>query len=105
MASSARSVRPIDMPARHAESVYLAAQGDSPQRGMEEVATSWTRSANKHGVNPDSSETPRILSSHELKELREPLDQLIQSAQEEIDRLYKAVREAGYTLLFCDTAG
>jgi transcriptional regulator of acetoin/glycerol metabolism/AraC-like DNA-binding protein len=95
----------IEMPLRHAEDVYLVAQGDTPAGGIEEVSTSWQRSANKHGVDPDSSEAPRILTSHELKELQEPLDQLIFSAQEEIDRLYKLVREAGYTLLFCDTAG
>jgi transcriptional regulator of acetoin/glycerol metabolism/AraC-like DNA-binding protein len=95
----------IDMPARHAEGVYLVAQGDTLVWGTDVVSTSWKRSANKHGVNPDSSEAPRILMSHELREIREPLDQLILSAQEEIDRLYKVVREAGYTLLFCDTAG
>src|SRR4029077_7230062 len=39
------------------------------------------------------------------REIREPLNQLILSAQEEIDKLYKVVREAGYTLLFCNTAG
>ena len=101
------------MPLRHAEHVFLVAQGDpplvaqgDPSAGVvEEVSTSWRRSANEHGVNPDSSEAPRILTSHELRQLREPLDQLIFSAQEEIDRLYKLVREAGYTLLFCDTAG
>src|SRR5271167_5124229 len=93
------------MPLRHAEHVFLVAQGDIPAGGIEEVSTSWQRSANKHGVDPDSREAPRILTSHELKPLREPLDQLIFCAQEEIDRLYKLVREAGYTLLFCDTAG
>src|SRR5262245_46833346 len=105
MTSSARSVPAIDMPARHAEGVYLVAQEDTFLRGTDEVITSWKRSADKHGVDPDSSEAPRILSAHELKEIREPLDQLVLSAQEEIDRLYKVVREAGYTLLFCDTAG
>jgi transcriptional regulator of acetoin/glycerol metabolism len=105
MASSARSVRSIEMPARHAEGVYSVGRGDMPQPGIEEVSSSWQRSANKHGVDPDSSEAPRILTSHELKELREPLHELILSAQEEIDRLYKVVRDAGYTLLFCDTAG
>jgi transcriptional regulator of acetoin/glycerol metabolism/AraC-like DNA-binding protein len=93
------------MPVRHAEHVLLVAQGDTSASGIEKVSTSWERSANKHGVNPDSSEAPRILTSHEIKQLREPLDQLVFSAQEEIDRLYKVVREAGYTLLFCDTAG
>src|SRR5215470_10950812 len=105
MATPAHAVRSIDTPARHAEGVYLAAQRNTSVGGADEVSTSWKRSAKNHGVNPDSSEAPRILMSHELKELREPLDQLILSAQEEIDRLYKVVREAGYTLLFCNTAG
>src|SRR6202048_2658157 len=93
------------MPVPHAEHVSLVAQGDTPTGGVEEGSTSWRRSANEHGVTPDSREAPRILTSHEIKQLQEPLDQLIFSAQEEIDRLYKVVREAGYTLLFCDTAG
>jgi transcriptional regulator of acetoin/glycerol metabolism len=93
------------MPVPHAEHVSLVAQGDTPTGVVDEVSTSWRRSANEHGVNPDSREAPRILTSHEIKQLQEPLDQLIFSAQEEIDRLYKVVREAGYTLLFCDTAG
>ena len=105
MGSSPRSASSINMTARHAEHVYVVAQGATPGRGVAEVSTSWQRSANKYRVNPDSSEAPRILTSHELKELREPLDKLIFSAQEEIDRLYKVVREAGYTILFCDTAG
>ena len=82
------------MPVRHAEHVLSVAQGDTPSGRIEEVSTSWRRSANEHGVNPDSGEAPRILMSGELKPLREPLDQLIFSAQEEIDRLYKVVREA-----------
>src|SRR6516164_5630098 len=93
------------MSVSHAEHVLLVAQGDTSASGVEEVSTSWQRSANQHGVDPDSMEAPRILTSHEIRPLREPLDRLILSAQEEIDRLYKVVREAGYTLLFCDTAG
>ena len=93
------------MSVSHAEHVLLVAQGDTSASGVEEVSTSWQRSANQHGVDPDSMEAPRILTSHEIKQLQEPLDALILSAQEEIDRLYKLVREAGYTLLFCDTAG
>jgi transcriptional regulator of acetoin/glycerol metabolism/AraC-like DNA-binding protein len=93
------------MSAQHSEQVYLVAQGDAPEPQMEEVSPSWRRSANTHGLNPDGSEAPRILTSREVKQLREPLDKLIFGAQEEIDRLYKVVREAGYTLLFCDTTG
>jgi transcriptional regulator of acetoin/glycerol metabolism len=105
MRSLARRATLIDVPARHAEQVYRVAQGHALEFGVSEVATSWQRSANKHGIDPDSTEAPRILTSGELKELREPLGSLVHSAQEEIDRLYKVVRDAGYTLLLCDTAG
>src|SRR5246127_3472958 len=105
MANSAPSVLSINTPGRHAEGVYLVAQEGTRLQGTDEVFTSWQRSATDYGVDPDSSVAPRILMSDEIKQLREPLDQLILSAQEEIDRLYKVVREAGYTLLFCDTAG
>ena len=105
MGSAAHRASAIDMPAQHAEHIYQVAQGDTPAVGVEEVATSWQRCANEYGVNPLQNEAPRILTSQELQDLREPLDQLIVSAQEEIDRLYKVVRAAGYTLLLCDTAG
>src|SRR5216684_1234561 len=34
-----------------------------------------------------------------------PLGKLISSAQEELDELYKVVREAGYAVLLCDSSG
>src|SRR5712672_3898543 len=105
MGSAAHRASAITMPVQHAEHIYQVAQGDTPAAGIEEVATSWQRCANEYGVNPLQNDAPRILTSQELQDLREPLDQLIVSAQEEIDRLYKVVRAAGYTLLFCDTAG
>jgi transcriptional regulator of acetoin/glycerol metabolism len=105
MASLARRASLVDMRSHHAEQVYLVAEGDAAELGVDRIASSWQRSANRHGVDPDSTEAPRILTSGELKGLREPLERLILSAQEEIDRLYKVVREAGYTLLLCDTAG
>jgi AraC-like DNA-binding protein len=70
-----------------------------------DVSSSWQRSANEYGVDPGDSTAPRILTPGELKPLREQLDELIFSAQEEIDQLYKVVREAGYTILFCDSSG
>src|SRR5215472_4055772 len=96
---------PIEKPVRHAQHVYWVTQAEVPAGRIEEVSSSWQRSANEFGVDPGSNEAPRVLTSYELRPLREPLDRLIFSAQEEIDRLYKVVREAGYTLLFCDTTG
>ncbi len=105
MASSIRPASSSDTPAQHAEDVYSVAQGNTPPIGIEPVSASWRRSASEHGVDPLNSEAPRILLPHELKDFREPLDELIFIAQEEIDRLYRVVREAGYTVLLCDTSG
>ena len=91
--------------AQHSEQVYLVAQGQAAEPDIDEVSTSWQRSAAQYHVDPDSREAPRILTSPEVNQRREPLDQLVFSAQEELDRLYKVVREAGYTILFCDNAG
>jgi transcriptional regulator of acetoin/glycerol metabolism/AraC-like DNA-binding protein len=100
-----RSASSLDTVAGHTEGVYSVAEGATPPPGIEEVSSSWRRSANKYGVDPVDSEAPRILTPGELKDFRERLDQLIFSAQEEIDQLYKVVREAGYTVLFCDSSG
>jgi len=89
----------------HAEQVYLVAEGAASPPEIEEISSSWQRSATKHGVDPVDNKAPRILTYGELKHSREPLDRLIFSAQEDIDQLYKLVREAGYVVLFCDSSG
>ena len=95
MALLERSASPPDAAAGHAEYVYSVAEGATSAPGIEEVASSWQRSANKYRVDPVDTHAPRILTSGELKDFRGPLDKLIFSAQEEIDQLYKVVREAG----------
>jgi transcriptional regulator of acetoin/glycerol metabolism/AraC-like DNA-binding protein len=105
MVRLARPASLIRAPAQHAERVYSVAQGEAPVPAIEELASSWQRSTKRHGVDPVDSRAPRILTSGELKDFREPLGNLISTAQEELDRLYKVVREAGYTILFCDAAG
>jgi AraC-like DNA-binding protein len=105
MERSERSVSLTRAFAQHAELAYSVAEGAAAAPGIEELSSSWRRSASKYGVDPADDKAPRILTSGELKGLSEPVGKLVYSAQEEIDRLYKVVREAGYTLLFCDTSG
>src|SRR4029077_16378849 len=105
MAISGQSSASLGTLAAHAQHVGSVAEGAAPLPGLEEVSSSWQRSATKYGVDPVDSKAPRILTSGELKNCREPLDRLIFSAQEEIDQLYKVVREAGYVVLFCDSSG
>ena len=100
-----RSANSLGHVGGHAEQVYLVAEGAPSPPEIEEVSSSWQRSATKHGVDPVDNKAPRILTSGELKHSREPLDRLIFSAQEDIDQLYKVVREAGYVVLFCDSSG
>src|SRR5262245_54318592 len=104
-AISKRSAGSFDTVAGHARHVHSIAEGAMPPPGIEEVSSSWQRSANKYGVDPVDSTAPRVLTPGELKDFRGPLEQFICSAQEEIDQLYKVVREAGYTVLLCDSAG
>jgi AraC-like DNA-binding protein len=101
----ARSTRPLDTPAGHVEQVYSVVEGARPALAVGEVASSWQRSASQYRVDPADGRAPRILTPRELKESREPLDKLILSAQDEIDQLYKVVREAGYVVLLCDRSG
>ena len=91
--------------AHHVDRVYSVADGRAPAPEAEEFSNSWQRSAKRHSVDPADSRAPRVLTAGELKHFREPLGNLTFSAQEEIDRLYKVVRKAGYAVLFCDTAG
>jgi transcriptional regulator of acetoin/glycerol metabolism len=106
MAISQRSASSLHTVAGHAEYAYSVAEGATPPPPIAVVSSSWQRSANKHAVDPvDTIRAPRILTPGELKDHREPLDELIFSAQEEIDQLYKVVREARYAVLFCDSSG
>jgi AraC-like DNA-binding protein len=100
-----RSATPLDTVAGHVEQVYAVAEGARPPPAITAVSSSWQRSANNHGVDPVDGRAPRILTPRELKDSRGPLDRLIFSAQDEIDQLYKVVREAGYVVLFCDSSG
>jgi len=94
-----------DTIAGHAEQVVSVVEGTRPPPEIEAVSSSWQRSVKIYGVDPIDSQAPRILTSSELKDFREPLDQLIFSAQEEMDQLYEVVREAGYVVLLCDGSG
>ena len=105
MKESEHSTGSLHMAAGHAHHVYSVAEGATPPPGIEKISSSWQRSANKHGVDPGDNKAPRILTRGELKNFRGPLEELIFTAQEELDQLYGVVREAGYTVLLCDRSG
>ena len=105
-ANAKRSASSLHAVAGHVEHVYSVAEGATPPAGIERVSSSWQRSANKYALDPvDTTRAPHILTLGELKHHREPVDELIFSAQEELDQLYSVVREAGYAVFFCNSSG
>jgi AraC-like DNA-binding protein len=89
----------------HIDQIESVVAGVSVVSGAEEVASSWRRSTVEHHIDPNSGSAPHILTESELRVAREPVANVVASAQEEIDRLYAIVREAGYVVLLCNADG
>ena len=82
-----------------------AAALDRASFGAVQVASSWRRSLELHGIDPASREPPRILTATELKDHRAPLEMLAALAQEEIARLYSVVGRLAYALALAAPTG
>ena len=67
MGVSRQSSASLDTFSGHAEHVFSVAEGVAPLPDVEEVSSSWQRSATKYGVDPVDNTAPRILASGELK--------------------------------------
>lgn len=89
---------------QHIDRIFASVEGgDAAQRSV--LSMSWVRCANTHGVDPASRDPPQILTVEELRSFREPIEQLIDNAQDELDELYKVVRHANYVVLLCNRQG
>src|SRR5260370_39529854 len=66
---------------------------------------SWRRSLASYGLDPSRTDDPRILTSHEFRQIRTPMERFLALSRPALERLYERVREAGYVLLFTDVHG
>jgi AraC-like DNA-binding protein len=89
----------------HVGQIESVVQGTGIFSGTEEVADSWKRCTLGYHLNPSSRSAPHILTENELRVSREPIGKVISYAQEELDRLYGILREAGYVILLCNSDG
>jgi transcriptional regulator of acetoin/glycerol metabolism len=89
----------------HADRVQAIVEGRAPATSELGVSTSWNRCVSEYGLDPAAGAPPRILTCAELKDHRKPLDQLIRTAADELDRLYNVVGQARYIVLLCDRDG
>jgi AraC-like DNA-binding protein len=94
-----------DSSRKHADVVVAAVEGAPIGWEAEAVSHSWKRSAQLHGIDPDSRESPHLLPEGALQHSREPMESAIRAAEPELDRLHNIVGEAGYVTLFCDASG
>ena len=63
---------PTGLRAKHTDHVHVVVHGRQAEPTSAEVSSSWQRSAHEHRLDPDSREAPRILTSREVSERREP---------------------------------
>ena len=89
----------------HDDRIAQAIEGGRPDDPGKDVSGSWRRCVVEHRLEPSSRSSPNILTERELTQLREPFNAVLLHAQEEIDRLYAIVRQAGYVVLLCNAEG
>jgi transcriptional regulator of acetoin/glycerol metabolism/AraC-like DNA-binding protein len=93
-----------DAPAPHGGAA-LAIDEELCDRGFDDVAVSWRRSAENYHIDPGSRRAPEVLGAGELRHSREPIEGLVRAAQSELDHLYGIVRRTGYVVLLSDSNG
>ena len=94
----------IERENQHLERVQAAVEGNGT--GAEgSISASWKRSAIDFGVDPASNDSPRILTTTELKDHREKATGLILTAREELDQLFRISWPAGYVVLLSNERG
>jgi AraC-like DNA-binding protein len=89
----------------HGDRVELNVNSENLLSEPEEIFGSWRRCLLDYRVDASSFEAPHIITQNELKVFREPLENILNQAQEEIDRLYAVLRKHAYVVLLCDRQG
>jgi transcriptional regulator of acetoin/glycerol metabolism len=89
----------------HGDRVELNVSGENLLFEPEEIFGSWRRSLLDYRVDVRNVSAPRVITQNELKVFREPLENILIQAQEEIDRLYAVLRKHAYVVLLCDRQG
>jgi AraC-like DNA-binding protein len=89
----------------HGDRVELNVNSANLLSEPDEIFESWRRCLLEYGVKAADFSAPHVVTHNELKVFREPLENILVQAQEEIDRLYAVLRQHGYVVLLCDRKG
>jgi transcriptional regulator of acetoin/glycerol metabolism len=88
----------------HEDFIRRVLDGEALEDAID-VSSSWRRSALDYRVQPDDRDAPQILTTRETEILAEPLQEVVFTGREEIDRLHTIVGQVGYVVLLCNTDG
>src|SRR5262245_40495518 len=89
----------------HGDRVELNVISQNLLSEPEAILESWRRCLLDYRVDTRNFSPPHIITQNELKVFREPLENILVQAQEEIDRLYAVLRQHAYVVLLCDRQG
>ena len=89
----------------HGDRVELNVNSENLPSEPEEVFGSWRRCLLDYRVDARNFAAPHIITQNELKVSREPLENILIQAQEEMDRLYAVLHKHAYVVLLCDRQG
>src|SRR5246127_4771100 len=104
-ATDLHRVDPLVARSRHADLVESAVAAESSVPADSEIVLSWRRCSSDYHVDPRSGTTPHIITQTELALFKEPVNDVLLHAREEIDRLYAIVRQEDYVVLLCNREG
>jgi transcriptional regulator of acetoin/glycerol metabolism len=95
----------MPMPSYHADRVRAILKVQAHATREREVLSSWDRCFAQHRLDPALGEPVRILTTAELQDHRQPLEEVIHAGSDELDRLHSVVGQLRYVVLLCDANG
>src|SRR5258708_25114649 len=105
---STASQRSLDSMAKglsHGDRVELNVNSENLLSEREEIFESWRRCLLDFRLDASGVSAPNTITQNELRVFRDPLENIVVQAQEEIDRLYAVLRQRGYVVLLCNRDG
>lgn len=89
----------------HGDRVELNVNSENLLSEPKEIFGSWRRCLLDYRVDARDFSAPHIITQNELKVFREPVENILVQAREEIDRLYAVLRQHAYVVLLCNRQG
>ncbi|HTH61749.1 MAG TPA: sigma-54-dependent Fis family transcriptional regulator [Paraburkholderia sp.] len=91
--------------AQHAERVRGAVEGRLPAPASPRLVSSWQRSFERYQLDPGSVIGPRVLTSSELREVRDREEAFLRASGQCLAQLYETIRDADYCVMLTDAHG